>query len=503
MISDRVRQLRRGALASPSKLDAIDRAATRGAHLSISQGMTGNGQTLISQTPYGTFINQTPAYENPVPLGPHILVSTGPTGDTDDMEGPVYWARQVYCSTNDDDAKVAASWTQDTATGSDIYPVTCLEEIDGSGEWHTMPLDGREPVLVYGVYDNTVIDGTMDSRLRRFFTRGRKNLPFLGIVVDEGPAAEADFTDENYWVEESAAIGIPPVLTRYIQAVNLYEILEETHLVPIGTTVEVHEGRDSGHPGLPKYFFTYSPPKTPEWVECTGKAITDGSCPTNQGVLHFGSDGIRDGETRVYWRIDGSGWILGSQVKGIQVGAGPFDSSVLGCGMIWPSSHTYPPDVNGNAAPYGWVTLNLVDVDFDLDTLTWANQPTAANWHPISSRGSLRAPWQTAALNTAAGTCWFWVGEAGSLYWEASGHICWVSIGSIAEELTGSYFGVVATFHAGPGRSYDGSTTDHVDWGITNPGYSMRPDEGYVIWEGIRDITSPLPDPPGLGIYKF
>ena len=216
MISDRVKMLRRGALASPSKLDAIDRAINQAGHLSVSQGMW-NGKTLVSQTPFGTFINQTPGYENPIPLGPHVLapvfVLDGSTIVTNDGSNGVYFVKPIYCATDSDDpyAPFVRGVPVGTTIGGagEVVPATCVEEVfvglieippaapvEGlpyQGALAECVLNAIDPVIqveVYGVYDNTVIDGTMDVRMRRYF-----HWPFSPVMTGIATAdAEPNLT---------------------------------------------------------------------------------------------------------------------------------------------------------------------------------------------------------------------------------------------------------------------------------------------------------------------
>ncbi|HRR83305.1 MAG TPA: hypothetical protein P5118_24245, partial [Planctomycetota bacterium] len=97
---------------------------------------------------------------------------------------------------------------------------------------------------------------------------------FPAVIVDEGPSAEADYTDERYWVKRThvstsdgdqdsqitlTTLAGDHVRYRHVTATNLAELATNTHHVAIGTFVWVVKVRDESDPPVERFLFTCTP----------------------------------------------------------------------------------------------------------------------------------------------------------------------------------------------------------------------------------------------------
>lgn len=92
------------------------------------------------------------------------------------------------------------------------------------------------------------------------------------IVKATGPAAEADYSDERYWLQLAeltnsdsdetskltfAVVASPDPRYRYVTGTNLVELAEETHNLASGAVVPTITVFASASPTIPRHVFTF------------------------------------------------------------------------------------------------------------------------------------------------------------------------------------------------------------------------------------------------------
>ena len=113
------------------------------------------------------------------------------------------------------------------------------------------------------------------------------NATWLGLITDEGPDAEADYTDNRYWVERcyidntgtdntveataTAYVSGNPY-DRTVTVTNFAESRYSTHLLQVGDVVEVRATHYKGSPQVAAYWMQQRPSTIPQ---ATMSAATD------------------------------------------------------------------------------------------------------------------------------------------------------------------------------------------------------------------------------------
>lgn len=97
----------------------------------------------------------------------------------------------------------------------------------------------------------------------------RADQVWFGLVTDAGPSAEADYTDERYWVKrakidldelDNAETAITfaaktGVFEETVTATNLTEVITGNHRLPVDTPVILFRFFDDGTKSIPRYIF--------------------------------------------------------------------------------------------------------------------------------------------------------------------------------------------------------------------------------------------------------
>jgi len=121
---------------------------------------------------------------------------------------------------------------------------------------------------------------------------GRWTFSFLGKIVSAGPASEADYTDERYWIEPQKAATTGDVRStihatadhslftdKIVTATNLIELLiGKKHRTPAGTLVRVFAEADDS--GAVQFAFSEDPPPVDELVRVTVAGGSGGNSNT-------------------------------------------------------------------------------------------------------------------------------------------------------------------------------------------------------------------------------
>ena len=119
--------------------------------------------------------------------------------------------------------------------------------------------------------DLNALSEAISEQERGEWQRGRRRriADFICTIVAVGPGGQPDFADSRYWVRQASLEtenqpgGAPTRMTEiqfgtsgpvWAEAINLNEVTEHSHGLPIGTIVRIFEVRDSG--GKTHFVFT-------------------------------------------------------------------------------------------------------------------------------------------------------------------------------------------------------------------------------------------------------
>jgi hypothetical protein len=182
-------------------------------------------------------------------------------------------------------------WSLDVATDTTNYAVL-LEDINGEEIELLTGLAGQTEIADGNEDTDTALDAPVLVRLANIGGRYVGSLApqeFYGLITDEGPSAEADYSDERYWVTvakisstsgaDTTALAFSAVTgdrADTITATNLAEVESSSHEIAVGTPVRVRQVRVGTKPHITRYEINVggatsleagSPPLYVEYIE--------------------------------------------------------------------------------------------------------------------------------------------------------------------------------------------------------------------------------------------